>query len=155
LNMKKILVPIADGFEEIETATIVDVLRRAGHEVVVASIQSRELLGSRKMRFTADVLLKEVKNKGFDAIVLPGGQPGVNNLRSNPEVLAMLQSMHREKRLIAAICAAALVLQDAGLLKGKNFTCYPGVEKNIQEGRHKTDRVVVDGELVTSRAPRN
>jgi 4-methyl-5(b-hydroxyethyl)-thiazole monophosphate biosynthesis len=151
--MKRVLMPLADGFEEIESVTIVDMLRRAGVEVVVAGVKRGELVGSRNVRLLPDKLLEDVKDQDFDMVVLPGGQPGVDNLRKNQTVLATLKKMDQKKKLIGAICAAPLALRDAGLIEGHRFTSYPGFEGEIHGGKFDAARVVVDGRLVTSRGP--
>ena len=151
--MKRVLVPIADGFEEIETMTIVDVLRRAGLEVILAGTEAGLLTGSRKVRVMPDAWLEEVQDEDFDLLVLPGGQPGVDHLRKNAVVLQILQKMSQSKKWIGAICAAPLVLRDAGLLAGRHFTSFPAMEQEFQEGQYEQADVTVDANLVTSRGP--
>jgi len=151
--MKKVIIPIADGFEEIETMTIVDVLRRAGVDVTLAGLENRPLKGSRQVQVVADTSLEEVKNQDFDMVVLPGGQPGVDNLRKDERVKALLQKMQSQDKLIGAICAAPLVLHDAGMIKDKKITSYPGCEGELTESRYETTRVVTDGKMITSRGP--
>lgn len=151
--MKKILIPLADGFEEIEAVTIIDVLRRAGLEVIVAGLKAGELVGARHVRLVPDTVLDKVKDQDFDVLVLPGGQPGVDNLRKNPRVLEILKTMNEKKKLIGAICAAPLALRDAGLIAGKAITSYPGIEQELSGSRYVQTRVVVDGNVVTSRGP--
>ena len=114
--MKKIIMPLADGFEEIETMTIVDVLRRAGLSITIAGLKSGELVGAHDIRVMPDQTLDEVKEESFDMIVLPGGQPGVDNLRKDPRVLDLLKKMKKSNKVIGAICAAPLALRDAGPL---------------------------------------
>lgn len=151
--MKKILVPLADGFEEIETVTVIDVLRRAGLEVVVAGIKAGELLGSRRVKLVPDTTLEAVQGQDFDMVVVPGGQPGVDNLRRDPRVLEILKKMNVQKKWIGAICAAPLVLQDAGLAKGRKLTSHPSVAASLAGTHYSEDRVVVEDALVTSRGP--
>ncbi|MFZ5802410.1 MAG: DJ-1 family glyoxalase III [Candidatus Omnitrophota bacterium] len=151
--MKKILVPVADGFEEIETITVVDVLRRAGAEVVLAGIRPGLLTGSRKVKVMPDVLLKDVRAEDFDAIVVPGGQPGVNHLKKEPAVLDVLKAMDRAKKTVGAICAAPLVLKEAGMIQGRSLTSYPGLDRDLSAANYSEEGVVVDGNLVTSRGP--
>jgi len=151
--MKKVLIPLADGFEEIETVTVIDVLRRAGIDVVVAGLKEGELQGSRRVRLLADVTLDAVKDQDFDMIVLPGGQPGVDNLRQDARVLAVLKAMHARKKMIGAICAAPLALRDAGLISGVRLTSYPSLAPELAGSRYEETRVVVDGSIVTSRGP--
>lgn len=144
---------MADGFEEIEAITIIDVLRRAGAEVIVAGVENRALVGSRKIKLVPDVSLDQIKHDEFDMIVLPGGQAGVDNLRKNATVLGLLQRLHEEKKWIGAICAAPLVLRDAGLIRELKLTSYPGFEKELQGADYAQDRVVTDGRFITSRGP--
>ncbi len=151
--MKRVMMPLADGFEEIEAVTIIDILRRAGIEIVVAGVKEGDLRGSRRVRLIPDVNLNEIKEDDYDAVVLPGGQPGVDNLRKQPRILEMLKAADRKKKIIGAICAAPLVLRDAGLISGIRLTSYPGVERDLTGCSYCEDRVVVDGNIVTSRGP--
>ena len=151
--MKRVLVPVADGFEEIETVTIIYVLRRAGLEVVVAGIKSGELIGSRKIKLIPDAMLDQISGQEFDAVVLPGGQPGVDNLRRNASVIKILQNMNSQKKLVGAICAAPLALRDAGLISGLKLTSHPSVENDLAGSHYEKTRVVIDGNIVTSRGP--
>jgi len=150
--MKKVLVPVTDGFEEIETVTIVDILRRAGVSVTLAGLQAGPLKGSRGVQILADAFIDEVKDDEFDLLVLPGGQPGVDNLRKDPRILEILRNRDRNKQMIGAICAAPLALRDAGITQGRRLTSHPSIEKEFSESRYSLDRVIVDGNFVTSRA---
>jgi 4-methyl-5(b-hydroxyethyl)-thiazole monophosphate biosynthesis len=158
---KKIIVVLAEGFEEVEAVTPIDYLRRAGIEVTVAALGTeRTVTGSRGITLCADTTLAEIlKAKGgepWDGIVLPGGLPGSDNLAASKELEALTKDMAAAGKLISAICAApARVLARWGLLAGKKWTCYPGQEVNARQfdaGDWKEDRVVVDGNLITSRA---
>jgi 4-methyl-5(b-hydroxyethyl)-thiazole monophosphate biosynthesis len=151
--MKKVLVPLADGFEEIETVSIIDVLRRAGLNVVIAGLKPGELSGARQIRLLPDTTLDKVKDEDFDVVILPGGQPGVDHLRGDARVLEILRRMNQKKKLIGAICAAPLVLRDAGLTQGIQLTSYPSIQSELSASRYLTSRVVVDGNVVTSRGP--
>lgn len=151
--MKKVLVPLADGFEEIETVTVIDVLRRAGLEVMTAGIREGVLEGSRKVKLTPDTALEQVLEESFDALVLVGGQPGVNNLRSDARVLTLVRRMNQENKLIGAICAAPLIMRDAGITEGLHLTSHPGVEKDLSNSAYSEERVVMDKHRVTSRGP--
>jgi len=151
--MKKVLVPLAPGFEEIETVTVVDILRRAGARVTLAGTEDGSLEGSRGIRLIADILLEKVDIDEFDLVVLPGGQPGTINLQKNERVQIMLETMNRNGKLIAAICAAPLVLQSAGILQGRTTTSHPSVKDGLNEVNYSEGRVVVDGNLITSRGP--
>lgn len=152
--MKKVLVPLAPGFEEIETVTVVDILRRAGARVTLAGTQDGALAGSRGIHVLSDTRLEDVNADEFDLVVLPGGQPGTSNLQKNERIKVVLETMHRQNKLIAAICAAPLVLQSAGLLQDKTMTSHPSVKDGLKKEVHYSeDRVVIDGNLITSRGP--
>jgi 4-methyl-5(b-hydroxyethyl)-thiazole monophosphate biosynthesis len=143
----KVLVPLAEGFEEIEAVTIIDLLRRAGIETVTASIGADTVKGSHGITITADMLLDEKTR--FDAIVLPGGMPGSKNLKNDPRVISIIKEINSSGGLTAALCAAPIVLSEAGVLKKRKFTCYPGYEKEIPEGIHNKENVVIDGSIIT------
>jgi len=137
---KRVLIPIADGSEDLETVTLIDVLRRAEFEVLVASAEERRMLTcARGTRITADAMLLDVLAQDFDLIVLPGGMPGAKTLGGLD---------------FAAICAApAVALHPYGVLKGRQVTCYPGMSDNLT-GTHFLDQpVVVDGNCITSQGP--
>lgn len=152
--MKKVLVPVADGFEEIETVTIIDVLRRAGIQVSVAGLKDGVVRGSRRVKLVADATFKEVQYKEFDMVVIPGGEAGVNHLRAEPRFLELLQRYKREDKWIAAICAAPLALRDAGILdEGTKMTSYPSFAGEFSGVDYKETRVVKDKKLLTSRGP--
>ena len=151
--MKKILIPLADGFEEIETVTLIDVLRRAGLDVIAAGLSAKELKGAHGVRLVPDRALDAVKDQSFDMVILPGGQPGVDNLRKDGRVLEVLKRMKSEGKLIGAICAAPMVLRDAGLISGVKLTSYPSVESELSGSCYETESVVVDGKIITSRGP--
>lgn len=148
----KILVPLAHGFEEIEAITVIDILRRANCEVITASLDEGPVTASRQTRHLADALLIEVLDETFDAIVLPGGQPGADTLMNHLKLREKLVHHAKEDRWLGAICAAPKVLEAAGLLKGKQFTCHPSAKSFITSGKFLDQRVVVDGKLITSQA---
>jgi len=153
--MTKALVFLASGFEEIEAITIVDVLRRAGVDVTVAGLTPNVVEGAHGIKIVPDKTIDDVKVEDFDAVVVPGGNPGYKNLRKDPRVIAMIKKAFGSKKLVAAICAAPAVLSDAGVLEGKACTIYPGMENELRKGggKPKMDMVVVDGNIVTSRGP--
>ena len=151
--MKKVLVPLAPGFEEVEAVTVIDILRRAGIEVTVAGTVGGAIEGRNKIKVEADVLLDSVTANSFEMIVLPGGSVGTENLKKHPKVGQILQDMERRGCFITAICAAPLVLSAVGLLDGRNITSHPSVQTDLSEVKYSEDRVVVDGRIVTSRAP--
>jgi len=153
--MSKVLVPLADGFEEIEAVTIVDLLRRAGVEVRTASLAGREVTGSHGITVMADSGLDEVEAGDYDMIVLPGGMPGTTHLKSDSRVARLLRQFAESGRYTAAICAAPSVLAHAGLLEGRKATSFPGfLTPGSAPGiRLSEDAVVVDGKVATSRGP--
>jgi len=152
--MRKVLVPLAPGFEEIEAITVIDILRRAGVDVVVAGTQPGPIEASRKTKHLPDCALDDVRAEDFDMIVLPGGQPGANNLRANARLKQIIQTLQQRDRHVAAICAAPGVLSAFGVLKGRTATSHPSVRAEVASAAKKVsdDRVVVDGPIVTSQA---
>lgn len=151
---KKVLVPIADGVEEIEAVSIIDVLRRAGAEVTVASVQKLQVTASRGVKLVADKLISQCASETYDLIALPGGMPGAEHLRDCQELEVMLKKQDQENRLIAAICASpAVVLLPHGLLDKRRATCHPNFVEELKETEAAESRVVVDGNCVTSRGP--
>ena len=151
--MKRVLVPLAPGFEEIEAATIIDVLRRAGAEVTVAGTIAGAIDGSHGVAYSTDATLADVRDEIFDLIVLPGGMPGATNMVENEELIGLLQDAEKNERLVGAICAAPLVLSRAGLLADRTATSYPSFQEQIKTREYSNDRVVVDRGVVTSRGP--
>lgn len=153
--MARVLVPLANGCEELEAVTIIDLLRRAGIEVVTAGLTDGPVTASRGVVLLPDRNLDDVLDEAFDMIVLPGGLPGADNLDADPRIHALLQQMAEEDRYVAAICAAPRVLLNAGLLDGHKATAYPGViDRQPGNGLQlKADAVVIDGKVVTSRGP--
>ncbi len=151
---KTALVILAEGFEEIEAIAPVDVLRRAGVRVTLAGVSSLTVKGSRDTGVQADVLLKDIKDLP-DAVILPGGLPGATNLAKSGEVARLVKQMSVAGKLVAAICAApAVVLAPLGILDGKKATCYPGCESDFSgKTVHSKERVVVDGNIITSQGP--
>ena len=153
--MARVLVPLAQGFEELEAVTIVDLLRRGGIEVVTAGLVAEPVTASRGTTLVPDTTLDDVADASFDMVVLPGGQPGAANLDADARIHRLLQRQASEGLWCAAICAAPLVLAGAGLLEGRAATSYPGAldvakHPNI---RLREDPVVTDGKIVTSRGP--
>ncbi len=150
--MSKVAICIAEGCEEIEALTVVDLLRRAGIDVTTISVMNiGRAKGSHNISFTTDANMKEVDMAEFDAIVLPGGMPGTNNLRDNANVIHTVQNFFEQGKLVAAICAAPTVFGNAGILKGKKATCYPGMEDGLLGADFVEEDVVVDGNIITSR----
>jgi len=152
--MKRVLVPLAPGFEEIEAITVIDILRRAGVSVTVAGTQAGPIEASRKTRHLPDCTLDEVRAEDFDLLVLPGGQPGATNLRQDPRIRKIIEVLHARHCLLAAICAAPIVLGAAGVLDGRTVTGHPSVRAELatQAGKVSDARVVVDGPIITSQS---
>ena len=146
--MKRVLCILENGFEEIEAIAPVDLLRRAGAEVVMAGVSAMEVTGKCGIRVAADALLTEVSGYDFDALFLPGG-PAVMELRKNAEVIALIRAFHGEGKLIAAICAAPLLLKDAGLLENANFTAHFSTWGELPDALE--ERSVYYSQLLTSR----
>ncbi|OSB16927.1 DJ-1 family protein [Clostridium sporogenes] len=152
--MTKILVFIAEGFEEIEALTVVDVLRRANIQCDMCSITSnKKIKGAHNILVNVDKTLEEIKNDEYNALVIPGGMPGATNLRDNNKLIDLVKEFNKDKKLIAAICAGPIVLSKANIIKGKEVTSYPGFEEDLKEGLYKEDLVVQDGNIITSRGP--
>jgi 4-methyl-5(b-hydroxyethyl)-thiazole monophosphate biosynthesis len=153
--MAKVLVPLAAGCEELEAVTIIDLLRRAGVEVVTAGLEPGIVKASRGTQLVPDTNLDSVLMDDFDMIVLPGGMPGAQHLKEDRRVQALLKKMASENKYTAAICAAPIALAEAGLLSGRKATGYPGVlEKlGLTDITVRNDAVIKDGKVVTSRGP--
>lgn len=151
--MKKVLVTLAPGFEEIETITVVDILRRAGARVVLAATEEGLIEGSRGVSVLPDTLIDQVDDIDFDLVVLPGGQPGTTNLQNNETVKAIVQKMYQSRKQVAAICAAPTILHSAGILNNAVATSHPSVKDQLNDIDYSEERVVVDGNIITSRSP--
>ncbi len=152
---KKVLVPIADGSEEIETCSIVNVLRRGGVEVTLASVGPiLNIVGARKIQIVADKFLSDCAGDVFDMIVLPGGMPGAQNLRDSEDLTSMLKKQAQAGRLYGAICASpAVVLAHHGLLAGKKATAYNSFQKDLPDVSAANEIVVIDGNCLTGQSP--
>ncbi len=151
--MKKILIPISNGFEEIEACTIIDVLRRASLDVTIAGLESLKEKGAHNIEISCDCLISEVLSDSFDMIVLPGGLPNAFNLAENKKVQELLKEFKQKDKYIGAICAAPYALHKADVLN-INYTCYPSFEQKIRlEGYISEQRVVVDDKVITSSGP--
>ncbi len=148
----KIKVLIAKGFEETEAIALIDLLRRANYDVETVSITEDNVVeGGHGIRITTDNIFSNAGFDDADMLLLPGGGAGVANLSNSPDVINLVIAFNESCRYIAAICAAPLVLDKAGILKDRTITCYPTEEKNIRDAKVIHDRVVVDGKLITSR----
>lgn len=152
--MSKVLVPIANGSEEIEAVTVIDTLRRAGAEVTVASVNELQIKASRGVNIVADQLIADCVDQDWDLVVIPGGMPGAANIRDSVEVTTILRRQFEQGRPYAAICAGpVVVLQHHGLLAGLSATAHPGFADQLPDQSIVKNRVVVDGRVVTSRGP--
>lgn len=153
--MATVLVPLAQGVEELEAVTVVDLLRRAGIEVVTAGLDAAPVKGSRGTVLLPDTTLERAIEREYDMLVLPGGQPGATHLEQDARVITLVRKMARDNRFTAAICAAPKVLARAGVLDGKRATSFPGALDPTQwpNLRLENSPVVTDGRVITSRGP--
>ena len=153
--MASVLVPLAQGCEELESVTVIDLLRRAGIDVTTAGLDARPVTASRGVVLVPDTTLDEALKKDYDMVVLPGGLPGADHLDQDPRIQTLLKKMADSEKFTAAICAAPKALASAGLLDGKRATAYPGtLEKlNLATTTMAAEPVVKDGKVITSRGP--
>jgi 4-methyl-5(b-hydroxyethyl)-thiazole monophosphate biosynthesis len=150
----KALVPIANGSEEMEAVIIIDTLRRAGWDVTVAGLTAGTVVASRGVKLLPDTTWEQINPADYGILLLPGGFGGTEAFMKHAGVQQALRDFNEAGKWIGAICAAALALNEAGILAGKRFTCYPGVEKNLPPQTQPVDEiVVVDGHLITSQGP--
>ena len=154
MSIKRAIVVLADGFEEIEAVTPIDLLRRAGIEVIVAGLDRTTVTGARGVKVQCDTTLEQLQGD-FDAIILPGGANGAKNLAASSRLSKLLVQFNQDQKLIAAICAApVVVLTSLGILDNKNATCFPGMEQGFAKSTtFRDNRVVGDGNVITSRGP--
>lgn len=151
--MTRALVPLADGCEEMEAVIIIDVLRRAGWEVVAAGVGESPVTCSRGVRLVPDADWGDIDPKSFDLLVIPGGGPGTDRLRADPRVLAAIRAFDQEKKVLAAVCAGPLVLQEAGVLDDRAATCHPAVADQLTRARHVDNPVAWSEHIATSQGP--
>ncbi len=153
--MANVLVPLAQGCEELEAVTIIDLLRRAGINVITVGLNDQPVRASRGTVLIPDTTLDAVMQHEFDMLVLPGGLPGADNLNSDSRIHRLLKQMTVANKYTAAICAAPKVLATAGLLNGKHATSFPGSMDGIEtvDMVYEQQAVVIDGKLITSRGP--
>jgi 4-methyl-5(b-hydroxyethyl)-thiazole monophosphate biosynthesis len=150
-HMPKVIVVLADGFEEVEAMSVVDVLRRAEIETTIAGLHDGPVLSARKVRVIPDTVIDAVESDDFDMIVLPGGQPGADNMNQDLRLKSMIKSFSDKKKVLGAICAAPLVLAGAGILRGKRVTSYPSYKNKLGDVLYEEKTVVQDGNILTSR----
>lgn len=147
-----IVVCFADGTEEVEALTVVDLLRRAQMEVVIAGLTDQPIRGSKGIRIMPDCRVDQVDSEAVEMLVLPGGMPGTKNLLADKAVDELLRSVYLAGKPVGAICAAPMILGQKGLLKGKQAVCYPGFESELAGADvQPSAKVVVDGNVITSR----
>ncbi len=148
---RKIVMVLADGFEEAEAIIAADVLRRAGFDLFLAGFDGLIVVGAHDIKITADTILAELDTVDFDAVVLPGGMPGSMNLRNNDELMEFVHTVYDGGGVVAAICAAPIALARFGLTDGKTITAYPGFEEYLN-GNVPTGRMTeIDGRIVTGK----
>ncbi len=153
---KKVLVLLAEGFEPLEAIGSMDVMLRAELDVTIAAVGGNKKVTSSlsKISLDTDILVEEVNAADYDAVVMPGGIPGSTNLQTSPEVIKIVQDMNAQGKYVCAMCAAPIVLATAGVLEGKNFTCYPAFLNQINAGKHiDGELAVTDGNVITAIGP--
>lgn len=149
-----VYVHLAEGFEEIEALACVDIMRRVGIETITVSMTGQRLVKSvRNVVIEADILFEEADYKVCDMIVLPGGMPGARNLGNHKGLVSHIREFAQKNKWVAAICAAPMILGQEGLLKDRKATIFPGMEENLINAETVYDRVVVDGNFITSQGP--
>lgn len=149
--MPSALVILSPGFEEIEAITVIDLLRRASIEVTTVGLDDKLITGSHDIPITADTELSDINHSDYDILILPGGQPGTNNMKSNPTILKWIQERHSKEQLIAAICAAPTVLHAVGVTSNIKLTSYPAVKDTFKDSNYLEDNVVFYHHIITSR----
>ncbi len=150
---KRVVVPLAQGFEEIEAVTVIDILRRAGVDVIVAGVSPDPIVGRNGIRLMADCSISAVEAADVDMVVLPGGAQGAEHLARCAETQRLLKDAAQQGKYLAAICAAPTVLSELGLIDGKRVTSHPSVEHKLGSAAYSEERVVIDGKIITSRSP--
>ena len=149
----KIMIPLAEGFEETEAITIIDLLRRAQIETITFSLSEKKLVkGSHDICVQADLTINEIQKEDFFGIVLPGGMPGSSHLRDSDKIIDFIHYFNSKKLLTAAICAAPIALGKAGILKGISACCYPGFEDQLTDALVSNNGVCVDGNILTGKS---
>lgn len=147
----KVGVLLADGFEEIEAITIVDILRRAQIDTTTIFTGTNPVKGSHNIEVIADRFIGDVEPSEFTFIAIPGGMPGSKNLKEDDRVISLIKNIYSSGGYISAICAAPIVLGKAGILKGKKSTCYPGFEGELHGAEYISEPVIADGRVITGK----
>jgi len=147
----RLIVPLAEGFEEIEAVAVIDILRRANIKVDVVGIEDEIVAGRNGIKILCDKVIADVKPEDYDGIVLPGGNPGYKNLENNQQVINFIKTFNSKGKLVAAICASPTILEKIGVLEEKKATCYPSMRDKIKN--FVDERVVVDKNVITSQGP--
>ena len=149
-----VYVHLANGFEEIEAVTILDVLRRGGIQASFVSMEKEKLVrGAHGILIEADITFEKADYASCNMIVLPGGMPGTKHLAENEELLTKIKEFYKQGKYLAAVCAAPMVFGAANILNGRNATIYPGMEAYLKGAKVSTNKVVADGNIITSRGP--
>ncbi len=148
----RILILLEAGFEEIETIIPADVLRRIGFEVILAGA-NKSVCGTHNISIETDILISEINSNDYDCVILPGGMPGAVNLRDNHQVIEIVKKMFSDGKIVAAICAAPIVLAKAGILKGKKATCYPSFKSDLEGVLYTAATVETAGNIITGKGP--
>lgn len=151
--MKTALIILADGFEEIEALSVIDILRRGHIQVTIAGLDKIDITSTHNITIKCDVQLDQVKENLFDAIILPGGEPGTTNLENSELVTANLEKHVQNNKYVCAICAAPRILDGLGFLNNKKATSFPGTKAQMKNCTYIEEKVVIDGQFITSRAP--
>lgn len=151
--MKKVLMVTAEGFEEIEGLTVVDVLRRGGVQCDICSTKNEYVTGAHGITIKTDTDLDTADFRQYDGVILPGGMPGAENLKNNVRVIDLVKEFYMSGKLTAAICAAPIVLAEAGIVDGMKITSFPSVSENLRNCIYTERPVEVDHNIITSRGP--
>ncbi len=151
--MPQVAVLLADGFEEVEAMAIVDILRRADITVVIAGLHAGYIESARHVKVIPDTDIDAIRADNFDMLVLPGGQPGADNLNADERVKDLIREFYDKGKLMGAICAAPYVLANAGILEGRYATSYPTFRYRLGNAIYKDENVVMDGQVLTSKGP--
>ncbi len=149
----KALIFLANGFEEIEAITVIDVLRRADIQVDICTLDNINVRGAHAISVTTEKSLSDIDTNEYDAVILPGGLPGATNLRDNSLVVQIVKDIFKSNNLVASICAAPIVLEECEISKEIEGTCYPGFEKYINFKEYLNKPVVKSGNVITAMGP--